>query len=193
MEAKSLLNLGKGANLALIFANLAMFAYFTIEKVVAGNLAKNIYSITQEQINSLEKWITGETVIRVIVGVVALAALIICIFCMIKNEGKLKGWGLLLPAAIVSGAFAIFGLMLGMVIWVLCGISISMLTKSYNEYTSAQTFGAMGNPANNFTGVPLNNGFDQGYNNQGFNNNGFEQQGGYTDPFNNQNNQNNGF
>ena len=183
MEAQSLLKLGRGGNILLIIANAAMFFFFTIERsVVKGWTYADLANYQKVQ-----NLITLENTVRIVVGVAALIALALCIVGMVKNEGKLKGWGLLLPAAIVTGVFAILGLMLGIVIWILCGISLSMLNRSYNEYTSMQNFGPAGDPANNFGGVPLNQGYDQGFNG------GYNQQGGYTDPFNNQNNPNNGF
>lgn len=187
MEAETLQKLGKAGNVVLIIVNLVMFIAYQILNAQAKTAVANLDVVKFNQL------LNTQNGIRVAVGIIAGLVLILTIICMVMNQGRLKGWGLLLPAAIVTIAFVAIGLMIGIIIWVLCGISISMLDKSYREYHSRETYGEGGDPFNNFGGVPLNNGFNG--------QDAYNQQGTYTDPFANQqnvsndpfNNQNGGF
>ena len=170
MEVNEICQRGRLLNTIIIIINLVTYISYFIGKYTDSGFVWGL-----------------QTAIRVI-GVVGAIVIIIYTAILLKqNGGQLKGLGLLLAASIVSLIFSALGFMLGIVIWILCGISLSMLNRSYNEYTSMQNFGPAGDPANNFGGVPLNQGYNQGFNG------GYNQQGGYTDPFNNQNNPNNGF
>lgn len=54
------------------------------------------------------------------------------------NPLKIKGGLLMLLASIVSLVFALMGMMLGIVIWVLCGVSIRQINKSVEEAEMAE-------------------------------------------------------
>ena len=52
---------------------------------------------------------------------------------MSKNQKRVNGLGLLLAAGIVTLIFSLIGAMLGIVIWVLCGLSLNKLKQKKAE------------------------------------------------------------
>ena len=128
-------------------------------------------------------------------GVVAAIVCIIYAAILIKNnEGRLKGLGLLLASSIVSLIFSALGFMLGLVIWILSGISMSQLQKSLREHLDTQLYSDISDNIHqkNMAGFNNNYGDDpfaannRNYSDPFANNN---QQQNYSDPFAN-NNQN---
>ena len=118
MEVNEICQRGRLLNTIIIIINLVTYISYFIGKYTDSGFVWGL-----------------QTAIRVI-GVVGAIVIIIYTAILLKqNEGQLKGLGLLLAASIVSLIFSALGFMLGIVIWVLCGISMSQLQKSFKEYS----------------------------------------------------------
>ena len=55
------------------------------------------------------------------------------IILMVKNQKRVKGLGLLLASGIITLIFAILGVTLGLIIWILSGASLSALKQKNAE------------------------------------------------------------
>ena len=124
MEYNELSNRGKFMNFAIIFANMITFVVYMI--------GRYNYSITI---------LTVQNVVRGIAGAIAVGCLVYTIILMNHNtDKKIRGFGVLLAACIVTLAFSIIGIMLGVVIWILCGISIRQFDQSFKEASTMQAW-----------------------------------------------------
>ena len=65
--------------------------------------------------------------------VVSIAVMIGAIILLIKSSKKSTGFVLLIISAIVTLVLAFLGLVLGIITWILCGVSISQLRKLQGE------------------------------------------------------------
>ena len=127
MDVNRLYKTGYAANIMLVAVNAFAFIVYRIENTALKNVSEipaGIYVL--------------ELLLRLLVIGVGAAALVMCIICMVKNQGRLKGFGLLLPAAIVTIVFGIIGIMLGIAIWILCGVSMTKLKKSLPDAQAAE-------------------------------------------------------
>ncbi len=68
-----------------------------------------------------------------VTGAVSVVVLIMTVILMTKNQKRVKGLGLLLAASIVTLVFAILGVTLGIIVWVLCGASLTKLKQKVAE------------------------------------------------------------
>ena len=64
---------------------------------------------------------------------------------MTKNHGKNTGFILLIVGAVIAGILALLGLVLGIITWILCGVSITQFRKLQGEsnFESNLDFGAV--------------------------------------------------
>ena len=193
METNKLFNLGTLTNIALIIINVAAYFFYRAERSALRD-----YDYFME---IPQGWVTAEHLVRFAVMGVGIAGLVISIICMVKNEGRLKGFGLPLAASIVTIIFGLIGMMLGFVIWILCGIGIKVLQKSYREcnvlegnYGGSRGRDIYGGPANNpYGGDNYGNPAQNPYGGDNYGNSvqnpyggnpyGDSNQNTYTDPF----------
>ena len=64
---------------------------------------------------------------------------------MTKTHGKNTGFILLIVGAVIAGILALLGLVLGIITWILCGVSITQFRKLQGEsnFESNLDFGAV--------------------------------------------------
>ena len=77
--------------------------------------------------------------------VVSIAIIIFSIILMTKSRSKNTGFILLIIGAVVAAILAMLGLVLGIVTWILCGVSITQFRKLQGEsnFESNLDFGAV--------------------------------------------------
>lgn len=77
--------------------------------------------------------------------VVSIAIIIFSIILMTKSRSKNTGFILLIIGAVVAAILAMLGLVLGIVTWILCGVSINQFRKLQGEsnFESNLDFGAI--------------------------------------------------
>ena len=158
MEPNEIVERGRLLNIIIIVINILTYLLYTIGRFSETN---TVYTL--------------QIVIRVLGVVGAIGVIVFTAILLKQNEGRMKGLGLLLAASIVSLIFSALGFMLGIVIWILCGISMSMLQKSFKEYSETLMYSNIqknlyekntvyGNN-NNYSGDPFAGnaqGYDQG-------------------------------
>ena len=131
MELNQLANRGKLINGLIVFANAITFIVYMF--------GRRAYSWTD--LNAISRLVTAQNVVRVIAGVIGVGGLVYTIILMNHNpERKIKGFGTLLAACIVTVAFAAIGIMFGIVIWILSGISIRQLDQSFKEASTTDSW-----------------------------------------------------
>ena len=77
--------------------------------------------------------------------IVSLVVTICSAVLMTKNHGKNTGFILLIVGAVIAGILALLGLVLGIITWILCGVSITQFRKLQGEsnFESNLDFGAV--------------------------------------------------
>ena len=77
--------------------------------------------------------------------IVSLVVTICSAVLMTKNQGKNTGFILLIVGAVIAGILALLGLVLGIITWILCGVSITQFRKLQGEsnFESNLDFGAV--------------------------------------------------
>ena len=120
MELNEIANRGKLINGVIIGINVITFFAYSIGRFADASTGLIMF----------------QSVVRVLGGVIAIAGLVYTAILMNHNDKRLKGFGLLLAACIVTLVFSIIGIMLGIVIWILCGISIRQLDSSFREQST---------------------------------------------------------
>ncbi|MDD6657077.1 MAG: hypothetical protein PUE95_07300 [Lachnospiraceae bacterium] len=124
METNTIIKRAKLLNYVEIALTVILFVLFQVLNAVAKNVE------TMEELNSL----LGIQYICLIVSAVISVVVIICTaILMSKNQKRVNGLGLLLAAGIVTLIFSLIGAMLGIVIWVLCGLSLNKLKQKKAE------------------------------------------------------------
>ena len=153
MELNQLANRGKAINVLIVLANAITFLVYMF--------GRRAYSWTD--LNAISRLVTAQNVVRVIAGAIGVGGLVYTIILMNHNpERKIKGFGTLLAACIVTVAFAAIGIMLGIVIWILSGISIRQLDQSFKEASTTDSWeryaqNVVGNQyGNQYGGDPYN-------------------------------------
>ena len=124
METKDIIKRAKVLNWIEIIITLALYVSFRI----MGTMAKS--ATTQLQINNI---IEVQQIILIVVGVISAVVIIMTIILMVKNQKRVKGLGLLLASGIITLIFAILGVTLGLIIWILSGASLSALKQKNAE------------------------------------------------------------
>ena len=77
--------------------------------------------------------------------IVSLVVTICSAVLMTKSHGKNTGFILLIVGAVIAGILALLGLVLGIITWILCGVSITQFRKLQGEsnFESNLDFGAV--------------------------------------------------
>ena len=124
METNTIIKRAKLLNYVEIGLTVILFVLFQILNAVAENTE------SMEELNSL----LGIQYICLIISAIISVAVIICTaILMSKNQKRVNGLGLLLAAGIVTLIFSLIGAMIGLVIWILCGISLNKLKQKKAE------------------------------------------------------------
>lgn len=76
---------------------------------------------------------TAVTLCQIIIAIASVVVIVMTIILMKKSEKKVKGLGFLLTAGIITLIFAISGYILGIVIWIFCGLSIKGIKQKDAE------------------------------------------------------------
>ena len=124
METKDIIKRAKALNWIEIIITFIMYISFRI----MGTLEKN--AATQIESNNL---LEAEMIILLVVGVISVIVIVMTIILMVKNQKRVKGLGLLLASGIITLIFAILGVTLGLIIWILSGASLSALKQKNAE------------------------------------------------------------
>ena len=107
-----------------IALTVILFVLFQILNAVAEKTE------SMEELNSL----LGIQYICLIISAIISVVVIICTaILMSKNQKRVNGLGLLLAAGIVTLIFSLIGAMIGLVIWILCGLSLNKLKQKKAE------------------------------------------------------------
>ena len=145
METNTIIKRAKLLNYVEIGLTVILFVLFQILNAVAENTE------SMEELNSL----LGIQYICLIISAIISVVVIICTaILMSKNQKRVNGLGLLLAAGIVTLIFSLIGAMLGIVIWVLCGLSLNKLKqKKAEDQFEAQLQNEMNtsSPTNDYT------------------------------------------
>lgn len=124
METNTIIKRAKLLNYVEIGLTVILFVLFQILNAVAENTE------SMEELNSL----LGIQYICLIISAIISVVVIICTaILMSKNQKRVNGLGLLLAAGIVTLIFSLIGAMIGLVIWILCGISLNKLKQKKAE------------------------------------------------------------
>ena len=124
METNTIIKRAKLFNYVEIGRTVILFVLFQILNAVAENTE------SMEELNSL----LGIQYICLIISAIISVVVIICTaILMSKNQKRVNGLGLLLAAGIVTLIFSLIGAMIGLVIWILCGISLNKLKQKKAE------------------------------------------------------------
>ena len=124
METNTIIKRAKLLNYVEIGLTVILFVLFQILNAVAENTE------SMEELNSL----LGIQYICLIISAIISVVVIICTaILMSKNQKRANGLGLLLAAGIVTLIFSLIGAMIGLVIWILCGISLNKLKQKKAE------------------------------------------------------------
>ena len=121
METKDIVKQAKVLNWIEIIVTIVMYVAYKMFYTMAKNAA------TVDEINSI---IGIETVIRFATGIFSIVVIVLTAVLMKKNQKRVQGLGLLLASGIITLVFAILGITLNIVMWCLCGVSLSKLKKS---------------------------------------------------------------
>ena len=151
METKDIVKQAKVLNWVEIIVTAVMYVAFRMLNIMAKN------ATTMDQLKSL---ISIETVVRFGVGIFSIVVIILTAVLMSKNQKRVQGLGLLLASGIITLVFAIVGITFNIVMWCLCGASLSRLKKSGAEVQ--------------FQNPNFQNGNFQNYPNQNFQNQNFQ-------------------
>lgn len=123
METNTIIKRAKLLNYVEIALTVILFVLFKILNTAASNASL-------EQLDSL---IGIQRICLIVSGIISIVVIICTAVLMSKNQKRVKGLGLLLAAGIVTLVFSILGLMFGLVIWILCGISLNKLKQKKAE------------------------------------------------------------
>lgn len=143
METNTIIKRAKILNYVEIALTVILFVLFKILNTAASNASL-------EQLDSL---IGFQRICLIVSGIISIVVIICTAVLMSKNQKRVKGLGLLLAAGIVTLVFSILGLMIGLVIWILCGISLNKLKqKKAEDQFEAQLQNEMNvsNPTNDY-------------------------------------------
>ena len=124
METSKIIKQAKILNWFEIGITIAMYMLFRILNGAAEN------ATTQDALNRLAMI---QSIGLLVVGVCAVVVIVLTAILMKKNQKRVKGLGFLLAASICTLVFSIIGMMLGLVVWILCGISIQKLSQKKAE------------------------------------------------------------
>ena len=124
METSKIIKQAKILNWFEIGITIVLYILFRI----LNSAAKN--ATTQDALNRLT---AIQSIGLLVVGACAVVVIVLTAILMKKNQKKVQGLGFLLAASICTLVFSIIGMMLGLVVWILCGISIQKLSQKKAE------------------------------------------------------------
>lgn len=124
MEVSKITKIAKVLNIVEIVVTVVMFVLFRALNSAGSNVT------TQAELDSL---LGIQSVALFVLGAVSVVVIALTVFLMVKNAGRVKGLGCLLAAGIITLAFAITGIMFGIIIWVLSGLSLKSLKQKNAE------------------------------------------------------------
>ena len=119
---------------------IATFVAFLVIKITNQFLLSSYgYSGYYMEMYSLQR----ATLIGLVI--VSVATIILAVLLMTKSSSKNTGFILLIIGAIVAAILAMLGLVLGIITWILCGVSIKQFRKNQGEsaFESNLDFGAV--------------------------------------------------
>lgn len=119
---------------------IATFVAFLVIKITNHFLLSSYgYSGYYMEMYSLQR----ATLIGLVI--VSVATIILAVLLMTKSSSKNTGFILLIIGAIVAAILAMLGLVLGIITWILCGVSIKQFRKNQGEsaFESNLDFGAV--------------------------------------------------
>lgn len=120
MDVKKVVSQGKALNIALIVVTICAFLIFNVTNSIA----------TEANFQTL---VTVQTAVLWVYRLASLICLVLAVLLFAKGKSIAGGLGLLLASAIISMIFAVLGLMLGIVIWILSAISMKKLSQTVAE------------------------------------------------------------
>ena len=137
MTEQSIAKKGIILNTILIIATIVAFI---VIKISNSYLTSNFgYSGYYMEMFTLQKaTLIGLLIVSVVVTICSAVL-------MTKNHGKNTGFILLIVGAVIAGILALLGLVLGIITWILCGVSITQFRKLQGEsnFESNLDFGAV--------------------------------------------------
>ncbi len=137
MTEQSIAKKGIILNTVLIIATIVAFI---VIKITNSYLTSNFgYSGYYMEMFTLQKaTLIGLLIVSVVVTICSAVL-------MTKNQGKNTGFILLIVGAVIAGILALLGFVLGIITWILCGVSISQFRKLQGEsnFESNLDFGAV--------------------------------------------------
>lgn len=122
MNFEKEIKLAKVLNIVEIVITLALFIWFrAVSGAIdnSGQLAGGVY--------------VAHMSILALVVVTSIVVIVLTAILMSKTKKHVKGLGLLLASGIATLIFAISGVMIGLVIWIFSGLSLSKLNQKIAE------------------------------------------------------------
>ncbi|MGN0246579.1 MAG: hypothetical protein ACI4DK_11555 [Lachnospiraceae bacterium] len=144
METNTIIKRAKLLNYVEIALTVILFVLFKILNTAASNASL-------EQLDSL---IGIQRICLIVSAVISVVVIVCTAILMSKNQKRVKGLGLLLAAGIVTLIFSLIGAMIGLVIWILCGLSLNKLKqkKAEDQFESQlQNEMNVSNPTNDYS------------------------------------------
>lgn len=71
--------------------------------------------------------------VLIIMGIVSVFVIVMSAILMKNNQKRVKGLGLILASGIVTLIFSILGIMIGLIVWILSGVSLTKLNQTGAE------------------------------------------------------------
>ena len=137
MTEQSIAKKGIILNTVLIIATVIAFI---VIKITNSYLTSNFgYSGYYMEMFTLQRaTLIGLLIVSVVVTICSAVL-------MTKNHGKNTGFILLIIGAVIAGILALLGFVLGIITWILCGVSITQFRKLQGEsnFESNLDFGAV--------------------------------------------------
>ena len=137
MTEQSIAKKGIILNTILIIATIVAFIVIKItNQYLTSNFGLSGYYM--EMFTLQRATLIGLLIVSVVVTICSAVL-------MTKNHGKNTGFILLIVGAVIAGILALLGLVLGIITWILCGVSITQFRKLQGEsnFESNLDFGAV--------------------------------------------------
>lgn len=137
MTEQSIAKKGIILNTVLIIATVVAFIVIKItNQYLTSNFGLSGYYM--EMFNLQRATLIGLFIVSLVVTICSAVL-------MTKNHGKNTGFILLIVGAVIAGILALLGLVLGIITWILCGVSITQFRKLQGEsnFESNLDFGAV--------------------------------------------------
>lgn len=142
MNSRNIIKYAKILNWMEVAATLILFIAFRYTSSAVKNLGYGLSALSE-----LESLVRIENGSRIVCGIISVVVIVGAAVLMSKNTEKVKGVSLVLASGILSLVFAIIGFVLGIVVWILVGASMSQMKKwaeedhSYKDNVNVNEFG----------------------------------------------------